>query len=35
MLDLSRARWRTSSYTNGGGACVEVAANLTDDHGVV
>jgi hypothetical protein len=24
--DLSRARWRTSSYTNGGEACVEIAA---------
>ena len=35
MLDLSRARWRTSSYTNGGGACVEVATNLADHHGVV
>lgn len=24
-LDLSRARWRMSSYTQGNGACVEVA----------
>jgi hypothetical protein len=24
-IDLSRAQWRTSSYTNGGEACVEVA----------
>jgi hypothetical protein len=24
----SRAVWRTSSYTNNGGACVEVADNL-------
>ena len=23
--DLSRATWRTSSYSNGGGECVEVA----------
>ena len=34
-IDLSRARWRTSSYTNGGGACVEVADNLAAEHGVV
>ena len=27
-LDRSRAVWRTSSYTNNGGACVEVAGNL-------
>jgi hypothetical protein len=25
-LDLSRAAWRTSTYSNNGGACVEVAA---------
>jgi hypothetical protein len=24
--DLSHAQWRTSSYTNGGEACVEIAA---------
>lgn len=24
-IDLSRAVWRTASYTNGNGACVEVA----------
>lgn len=24
-IDLSRAAWRTASYTNGSGACVEVA----------
>lgn len=28
MNDLSQAQWRTSSYTNGGNACVEVADNL-------
>jgi hypothetical protein len=25
-LDLSRATWRTSTYSNNGGACVEVAS---------
>lgn len=25
MPDLSRARWRKSSFSNGAGACVEVA----------
>lgn len=25
-LDLSRAAWRTSSYSNNGGQCVEVAS---------
>ena len=25
-LDLSRAAWRTSTYSNNGGECVEVAA---------
>ncbi|GHG45915.1 DUF397 domain-containing protein [Streptomyces griseocarneus] len=28
-IDLSAAKWRTSSYTNGdGGNCVEIADNL-------
>jgi hypothetical protein len=28
-MDLSRAEWRKSSYSNGnGGACVEVARNI-------
>jgi hypothetical protein len=27
-LDLSRAVWHKSTYSNNGGACVEVAANL-------
>jgi hypothetical protein len=26
--DLSRATWRKSTYSNNGGACVEVAANI-------
>ncbi|MEU3001031.1 DUF397 domain-containing protein [Streptomyces sp. NPDC007027] len=28
-------RWFTSSYSNNGGNCVEVAANLTATHGIV
>jgi hypothetical protein len=24
-LDLSRAAWRTSTYSNNGGACIEIA----------
>ncbi|WP_031090057.1 DUF397 domain-containing protein [Streptomyces sp. NRRL WC-3549] len=28
-------RWFTSSYSNNGGACVEVAANLAASRGVV
>ena len=31
-MDLSRAAWRTSTYSNNGGACVEVARNI---HGTV
>ncbi|TQF04455.1 DUF397 domain-containing protein [Kitasatospora acidiphila] len=27
-LDLSRTTWRKSSYSGGGGQCVEVAANI-------
>jgi hypothetical protein len=27
-IDLSRAAWRKSTYSNNGGACVEVATNL-------
>jgi hypothetical protein len=27
-IDLSGARWRTSSRSNGGGDCVEIADNL-------
>jgi uncharacterized protein DUF397 len=27
-LDLFRAAWRKSSYSNNGGACVEVATNV-------
>ncbi|WP_329216799.1 DUF397 domain-containing protein [Streptomyces sp. NBC_01485] len=28
-------RWFKSSYSNNGGDCVEVAANLTASHGMV
>lgn len=28
MNDLSQARWKKASYSNGGNACVEVAGNL-------
>ncbi|MEU9608639.1 DUF397 domain-containing protein [Streptomyces sp. NPDC048057] len=28
-------RWFKSSYSNNGGACVEVATNLTAEHGIV
>ncbi|MGW7412016.1 DUF397 domain-containing protein [Streptomyces sp. NPDC054863] len=27
-LDLSGARWRTSSYSGGNNECVEIAANI-------
>jgi hypothetical protein len=27
-MDLSRAVWRKTTYSNNGGACVEVASNL-------
>ncbi|WP_103510173.1 DUF397 domain-containing protein [Streptomyces sp. SM13] len=28
-------RWFKSSYSNNGGACIEVAANLAAAHGIV
>lgn len=34
MFDLDQAIWRKSTRSNNGGACVEVATNLTA-HGVV
>ncbi|MGX2996496.1 DUF397 domain-containing protein [Streptomyces sp. JNUCC 64] len=32
---MSEPRWYKSSYSNNGGACVEVAANLAATHGTV
>ena len=29
-LDLSRAQWRKSTYSNNGGSCVEVARGTQD-----
>ncbi|MGX2995020.1 DUF397 domain-containing protein [Streptomyces sp. JNUCC 64] len=33
--DLTDAQWLKSSYSDNGGACVEVAANLIASHGIV
>lgn len=35
MIDLTAAVWRKSTRSGNGGACVEVATNLLDEHGVV
>ncbi|MBK0377172.1 DUF397 domain-containing protein [Streptomyces sp. RB110-1] len=32
---IESARWFTSSYSNNGGDCVEVAANLATSRGIV
>jgi hypothetical protein len=32
---VTQPRWTTSSYSNNGGACVEVATNLAAPHGIV
>ena len=29
-LDLSRATWRKSTYSNNGGACIEVAGGMPE-----
>ncbi|RMB86485.1 DUF397 domain-containing protein [Streptomyces shenzhenensis] len=34
-MSIETPRWITSSYSNNGGACVEVAANLVASRGVV
>ncbi|MFF7252826.1 DUF397 domain-containing protein [Streptomyces microflavus] len=33
--ETATPRWFTSSYSNNGGACVEVAINLAAPHGIV
>ncbi|MFC4331853.1 DUF397 domain-containing protein [Streptomyces andamanensis] len=35
MTTTDTPRWFTSSYSNNGGNCVEVAVNLTATHGMV
>ncbi|WP_436737538.1 DUF397 domain-containing protein [Streptomyces sp. BBFR102] len=35
MTTTASPRWFTSSYSNNGGNCVEVAANLAASQGVV
>ncbi|MEU6480847.1 DUF397 domain-containing protein [Streptomyces sp. NPDC047017] len=35
MTTTDTPRWFTSSYSNNGGDCVEVAVNLIPSHGVV
>ncbi|MFF7328916.1 DUF397 domain-containing protein [Streptomyces sp. NPDC008150] len=32
---MTQPRWTKSSYSNNGGACVEVAAGLAAAHGIV
>jgi hypothetical protein len=32
---VTQPRWTTSSYSNNGGQCVEVATNLAASHGIV
>jgi hypothetical protein len=34
-VTIESPRWFTSSYSDNGGACVEVAANLATTHGIV
>ncbi|MFF8742421.1 MULTISPECIES: DUF397 domain-containing protein [Streptomyces] len=34
-MKIESPRWFTSSYSNNGGNCVEVAANLASSRGVV
>ncbi|MDT0471134.1 DUF397 domain-containing protein [Streptomyces sp. DSM 41014] len=35
MTATETPRWLTSSHSNNGGACVEVAVNLGVSHGIV
>ncbi|RSO13706.1 DUF397 domain-containing protein [Streptomyces sp. WAC 06783] len=34
-MTIESPRWFKSSYSSNGGACIEVATNLTTTHGVV
>ncbi|MCX5390851.1 DUF397 domain-containing protein [Streptomyces sp. NBC_00094] len=34
-MTTSSPRWYKSSYSSGGGECVEVATNLVTPHGIV
>ncbi|MFJ4705025.1 DUF397 domain-containing protein [Streptomyces anulatus] len=34
-MPVETPRWYTSSYSDNGGACVEVATNLATPHGIV
>ncbi|MBK0375089.1 DUF397 domain-containing protein [Streptomyces sp. RB110-1] len=34
-MTVETPRWFTSSYSNNGGQCVEVATNLATPHGIV
>ncbi|MFL4905007.1 DUF397 domain-containing protein [Streptomyces sp. MMS24-I2-30] len=34
-MTTDSARWFTSSYSNNGGQCIEVATNLAAPHGLV
>ncbi|WP_255951076.1 DUF397 domain-containing protein [Streptomyces odontomachi] len=35
MTTTESPRWFTSSYSDNGGECVEIATNLTASHGIV
>ncbi|MEU7042451.1 DUF397 domain-containing protein, partial [Streptomyces varsoviensis] len=35
MTSTESPRWFKSSYSSNGGDCIEIAANLTDTHGIV
>ncbi|RSO14123.1 DUF397 domain-containing protein [Streptomyces sp. WAC 06725] len=34
-MTIGTPRWFKSSYSNNGGACIEVATNLITSHGVI
>ncbi|KOU46208.1 toxin-antitoxin system, toxin component [Streptomyces sp. MMG1522] len=35
LVTTETPRWFTSSYSNNGGQCVEIATNLAAPHGIV